>query len=221
MARAASINVIAAFRTADRAHAARQKLARAGVRKSDVRLVAFRTDEEREGRTRKSALRSEMQEEVSEGWAGPSIGFMTPSQAKGVFGGVIGGVVIGALIGTIGGLSWALLADGPMSDAARFLFVFIPSVIGISAAGFIIGGAMKPRAEGMERPGKMLDEKKMAAERDTLVSVSVKDESTAVKARKVLEEAGAERVDAVDASGTPLPPESEPEAKSKPRTKSR
>jgi len=210
MARAASINVIAAFRTSDGAKGARQELARAGVRKSDVRLVAFRTDEEREGHTRKAALRSEMQDEVSEGWAGPSIGFMTPSQAKGVFGGVIGGAVIGALIGTIGGLAWALFADGPMSDAARFLFVFIPSVIGMSTAGFIIGGAMKPRAEGMERPGKMLDEKKMATERDTLLSVSVKDENAALKARKVLEEAGAERVDAVDASGTPLPPESEP-----------
>jgi hypothetical protein len=210
MARPASINVIAAFRTADRAKGARQKLQRAGVRKSDVRLVAFRSEEERKGRTRKAALRSEMQDEVTEGWAGPSIGFMTPAQAKGVFGGVIGGVVIGALFGTIGGLAWGLFADGPMSGAARFLFVFIPCVIGFSAAGFIIGGAMKPRLEGMERPGKMLDEKKMAAERDTLISVSVKDETTAVKARKVLEEAGAERVDAVDASGQPLPPESEP-----------
>ncbi len=210
MARTAPISVIAAFRTAERAKGARQKLQRAGVRKSDVRVVAFRTEDERNGETRRAALRSEMKDEVTEGWAGPSIGFLTPAQAKGVFAGVLGGVVIGALVGTIGGLAWGLFADAPMSDAGRFLTVFIPCVIGFSAAGFIIGGAMKPRLEGKENPGKMLDEKKMAAERDTLVSVSVKDESTAVKARKVLEEAGAERVDAVDASGTPLPPEAEP-----------
>lgn len=96
MARSAPINVIAAFHTSDDVKGARQKLARAGVRKSDVRTVEFRYD----------------------------------SKSK-------------------------------------------------------VG--------------------------DTLISVSVKDEDTALKARKALEEAGAERVDAVDANGTPLPSQAEPE----------
>ncbi len=43
-------------------------------------------------------------------------------------------------------------------------------------------------------------------ERDTLVSIEVETADTAEQARLVLEESGADRVDAVDEDGTPLPP---------------
>ena len=101
------------------------ELARAGVRKSDVRLVAFRTDEEREGQTRKSALRSEMQEEVSEGWAGPvrRIHTFFASQRSTWRSHRRRGRRCARR--TIGGHRLGTFAEGPMSDAARFLFVFI------------------------------------------------------------------------------------------------
>jgi hypothetical protein len=46
-------------------------------------------------------------------------------------------------------------------------------------------------------------------DRDTLVSVEAETADTAEQARLVLKESGADRVDAVDVDGTPLPPVSE------------
>jgi hypothetical protein len=46
-------------------------------------------------------------------------------------------------------------------------------------------------------------------DRDTLVSIEAETADTAEQARLVLEESGADRVDAVDENGSTLPPESE------------
>jgi hypothetical protein len=147
-----------------------------------------------------------MQDEVSEAVAGPAVGFMTSEQAKGAAAGVLLGTVIGAAIGAVIGVLWAVFGHSAVAPVIRFLFAFIPFAVAGSIAGLIAGGAFKPRAAARRHPIRMGDPA-LAAERDTIVAVHVNDPDIAERAQHMLEELGAERVDAINADGTPLPPQ--------------
>jgi len=198
-------NVLGTFPEVDRAHRAVRRLTDAGVEKRSLRLVKPGKDDDPD---RVAVLRAEMQDEVAEGFAGPSIGFMTPAQTKGAVAGIFVGTLIGGLIGVVVGVAWALFGHGPLGPLARALFAFIPLIVAGATAGVIAGGALRPRAEASFDPTEAMDDARLAAERDTIVAVHTGDPSTAERAQHVLEELGAERVDAVNADGTPLPPQS-------------
>jgi len=199
-------NVVAAFPDEQRARRAVRKLTEVGVDQRHLRLVKPGHDDDPD---RVAVLRAEMQDEVTEGWAGPSIGFMTPAQTKGAVNGVFLGLLIGGLIGVVVGVVWGLFGHGPPGPVARSLIVFLPFAIAGTTAGAIAGGALRPRAEASFDRTEPMDDARLAAERDTIVAVHVPDADTAERAQHVMEELGAERVDAVNADGTPLPPQSE------------
>jgi len=201
----AVFNVVAAFDDTRKAQRAVQKLEQSGVEKNNVYVLRPGMDRRAD---RVAELRAEMQEEVSEGVAGPAIGFMTPAQAKGASLGTMAGTLAGAVIGAVIGVVWAALVQSDISPVARFLFAFVPFALAGAVVGVIAGGAFKPRAEAARHP-KQMDDATLAAERDTIVAVHVNDPDTAERAQHVLEELGAERVDAVNADGTPLPPQAE------------
>jgi hypothetical protein len=92
----------------------------------------------------------------------------------------------------------------------RVALAVIVFAIGGAAAGFVAGGALKPRVDA-ERidPGSQLDEKHLAVERGTVVALHLRDRNTLDRAYRILADAGAERIDAVNADGTPLPPQAE------------
>jgi hypothetical protein len=201
----AVFNVVAAFDDTRKAQRAVQKLEQSGVEKSNVYVLRPGVDRDPD---RMSELRAEMQEEVAEGVAGPGIGFMTPDQARGATAGVAIGAVAGAFVGAVIGLVWAFAAQSDMSPVLRFFFAFVPFALAGGVAGLIAGGAFKPRAEAAQHAMPM-DDQPPVAERDTIVAVHVNDPDTAERAQHVLEELGAERVDAINADGTPLPPQAE------------
>ncbi len=197
--------IVAAFPDERRARRAVESLTRRGVRKSHLRLVSPMSKDP----TRVGEMQAEMQEEVAEGVGGPGVGFMTPSQAKGAFLGAILGGFIGLVLGLIGGAMWGWLVDAAISPTGRLAIVAISTMIAGGTIGFIAGGALMPRAEGRRKPGGMLDERRLAGERDTLVAVHVSDEDEAHVAEEVLKDAGATRIDAIDDEGAPLPPQHE------------
>ena len=196
-------NVVAAFPDARKAERALRRLKQAGVNTGNVRVLRPGMTGDRD---RVSEMRSEMQEEVAEGFAGPGIGFVTPSQAKGAAIGATLGTVVGAVVGAAIGFAWAWAGSGPIPAFGRFLIAFVPFVIAGATAGFIGGGGTRPRTDA---PRNRSDAPKLVAERDTIVAIHVSDPTAAERAQHVMEELGAERVDAVNADGTPLPPQSE------------
>lgn len=205
MATAREHDIVATFPDERRARTALETLSRRGVRKSRLRIVPPVSDDP----TRVAEMEAEMQEEVAEGVGGPGIGFMTPSQAKGASRGAILGGLIGLAIGLIAGAIWGWLADSAISPMGRLAIVAVCFTVAGSTVGFTSGGALKPRAEGRRKPGRMLDERRLAGERDTLVAVHVSDDDEAEFAEQVLKAAGATRIDAIDDEGTPLPPQHE------------
>jgi hypothetical protein len=151
-----------------------------------------------------------MQDEVSEGFAGPGVGFVTPQQAKGAFIGTFAGIAAGAALGAAVGLLWVALTHSAVPSVTRVVLAIIIFAIGGAAAGFVAGGALKPRlnAERVD-PGAQLDEKHLTVERGTVVALHLGDQRTFNRACRILTEAGAERVDAVNEDGRPLPPQAE------------
>jgi outer membrane lipoprotein SlyB len=118
--------------------------------------------------------------------------------------GLFFGTLIGGLLGLTAGLLWGFVGQGPLGATGRALIAFVPFLIAGAITGAIVGAAVKPReAVG---PVRELDDPVLAGERDTIVAVHVSDPDTAERAQHVLEELGAERVDAITADGTPLPP---------------
>lgn len=205
MATAREHDIVAAFPDERRARTALETLTRRGVRKSHLRLVPPTSDDP----TRVAEMEAEMQEEVAEGVGGPGIGFMTPSQAKGAFPGALLGGFVGLVVGLIAGAAWGWLADSAISPMGRVAIVAVCFMVAGGTIGFIAGGALNPRAEGRRKPGGMLDERRLAGERDTLVAVHVSDDDEAEIAEEVLKAAGATRIDAIDDEGAPLPPQHE------------
>lgn len=212
MAKPERYNVIAAFPDDSHADGAVRMLTDAGVRQAQVHVLHPGRDGSGRDRARdaRAAMRGEMQDEVAEGFAGPGIGFATPDQAKGAFIGTGAGIVAGAAIGAAVGLIWIAIAHSAVPSTTRMVIAVVVFAIGGSVAGFIAGGALKPRIEA-ERvdPAAQLDEKRLAAERGTVVALHLADPRVVDRARRILQEAGAERIDAVNADGTPLPPQSE------------
>lgn len=205
MALPAKYNVIAAFPDERRARSAVRLLTSEGLAESKVRLL-LPTDGDPD---QISELRAEMQDEIAEGWAAPSVGLATPQQAKGALWGTVAGTLLGTVIGAAVGAIWAFGFESTWSPVMRLLLVLIPFAVGGATAGIIAGGALKPRFEAQRGPHRSFDDKVLAGERDTLVAVHVDDARLAEEARRVLDGSGAERVDAVNADGTPLPPQSE------------
>jgi len=207
MARAERYNVIAAFPDDTHADGAVRQLTRAGVREAEVHVLHPGRDG---GFDARAALRGEMQDEVVQGFAGPAVGFVTPAQAEGAFIGTFAGIAGGAVLGAIVGLLWIALSHSAVPDATRLVIAIIAFAIGGAAAGFVAGGALKPRVEAEHvDPASQLDEKHLTAERGTVVALHLHDRGTLDRAYDILNASGAERIDAVNADGTPLPPQAE------------
>ncbi len=207
MAQAERYNVIAAFPNDARADGAVRKLTSAGVQEAEVHVLHPGRDT---GSDARAALRSEMQDEVVEGFAGPGVSFATPAQAKGAFIGTFAGIAAGAILGAIVGLVWVALSHSAVPDVTRVAIAIIVFAIGGAAAGFVAGGAMKPRIDAERSdPRSQLDEKHLVSERGTVVALHLHDLGTLDRAYQILSDAGAERIDAVNADGTPLPPQAE------------
>jgi hypothetical protein len=204
MSKAERYNVIALFDNERRAQEAVKRLDQAGV--ENVRLLhpSGKGDGDRV-----AEMRAEMQDEVVEGVAGPGVGFLTEDQAKGAAWGVVGGTLIGVLVGGVIGLVWALVAESTFTALTRVLLVAGIFGVGGAIAGAVTGGSLKPRTEAAKHHPLALDDKKLEAEADTLVAVHVTDLGVARRAKRLLKDAGAERVDTVNADGRPLPPQSE------------
>lgn len=201
----AKYNVVAAFPDRRLAQDAVRNLASAGVDQSNVRLLR---PEDGEDPDQVSELKAEMQDEVTEGFTTP-LAFVTPEQAKGAITGAIIGALAGALIGALVALAWALGGDGTVSVFWRMMIGIIPFTVGGSVAGAVAGGALRPRKTARQMPHHHFDDPSLAAERDTVVAVHVGDRRQVEQACRILENSGAERVDAVNADGSPLPPQSE------------
>ena len=200
------LSVVAAFTNDRVARRAVEDLSRQGVSPSHIRVVP--PDEVRD-RARVGELRAEMQEEVVHSVAGPSIGLLAPDQARGAFPGAVGGGLIGLFLGAIAGVLWANVVDSSISELGRIVIAAASLMVAGGTIGFIAGGAMKPRIESMRQPDGTLDEKRLTAERATLVAVEAADDREHEIAHAVLESAGATRVDDVDPQGEPLPPQAE------------
>lgn len=205
MATSREHDIVAAFPDEQRARTALESLTKRGVRKSHLKLVSPRSNDP----ARVAEMGAEMQEEVVEGVGGPGVGFMTPSQARGAFPGALLGGLVGLAVGLIAGAAWGWLTDSAISPIGRVAIVAVSFIVAGSTIGFIAGGALNPRAEGRRKPGGMLDERRLAGERDALVAVHVSGDDEAQLAEKVLRAAGATRIDAVDDDGAPLPPQHE------------
>jgi len=177
-------NVVAAFPDERVAQRAVRELTEAGVDESHLRLVMPGGNDDP---ARVAVMRAELQEGS----------VIARRQTQDPIGGVFIGTLVGGLAGLVVGVLWALLGYGPPSPTARALIVFIPFVIAGVVIGAIRGGAMDPVSGTGDDPS-------LVAERDTLVAVHAPDVRTAERAHDVLEELGAERVDAIDADGTPL-----------------
>jgi hypothetical protein len=186
-------NVVAAFPDEQRAQRAVHRLTEAGVDKRHLRLVMPGGNDDPD---RVAVMRAEMQDER----------VLVHDETADAFNGVFVGTLVGGLVGLVVGVVWALLGHGPLGPTARSLIVFMPFAIAGAVIGAIRGGALGPDNGARSRRSPR-DDESLAAERDTLVAVHVADARTAERAQNVLEELGAERVDAIDADGTPLPPE--------------
>jgi hypothetical protein len=207
MAGAERYNVVAAFEDDAHADHAVRDLSRAGVRGRDIHVSHPRRES---GFDARAALRSEMQDEVDQSFAGPGVSFATSSQAKGALVGTLAGIAAGAILGAAAGLSWVALTHSAVGDATRVTIAVIVFAFGGAAAGFIAGGAVKPRVDARrDDPTAQLGERHFSAERGTVVALHLRDRSALDRACRILSEAGAERIDAVNADGTPLPPQAE------------
>ncbi len=195
MSHAARINVIAAFPDAMCAEGAVRKLTSVGVRRSDVQVVRPERDGTPE---RRAAVRSEMQDGVTESFGRPGVGFATAEQTQGAFVGTIAGLAAGAVLGAAAGLLWIAATHSAVAKPVRMVIAVVAFAVGGAIAGFIAGGAFKPRFDAArEGASAQLGGKRFAAERDTVVAVHVDDPATVDRTRRILRDSGAERVDTV------------------------
>jgi hypothetical protein len=189
----AAYNVVAGFRRVGAARSALRLLHEHGVPPEAMTVdnhSAGDSDEEI------AALRSEMQSELGEGWASPAA-LVTADQGRGALGGALLGGLVFMFAGLVVGVLWAVgFRSGPPVPVRIVSLVVISGLAG-GTVGLLAGGGLAPRRSELTP----------AAERDVLVAVHSDDRPTVEYAAKVLTELGAERVDLVDGSGTPLPPQ--------------
>lgn len=193
-------NVVAAFRDQPDAQAAAERLAAAGVPRSTIHTPAPGQDSPEQV----AEMRAEMQDEITGSWASPSF-FMTGDQARGAAVGTFAAVLIGAGVGLLAGLAWAFWFDSVLSEWVRVVLGVGIGILAIATAGFLAGGGLKSRVESMADRQRPYDDQRTAAERMYLVGVHSADPAVAEQAGRLLAAAGADRVDLVDESGTPLP----------------
>jgi hypothetical protein len=154
-----------------------------------------------------AGLDVEMQDELR------SRGFLLGSQARRAFGAVFTLGMAGIVLGVVAGLGWAYVFSSGLPRLARV--VTLAGVAGLAGAaiGFVGGGGGLTR-----RWGEVHDtDAQLAAERNVLVALHVCDSVLAERTAALLRALGAERVDLVDAHGTPLPPQTQPPPPAEPK----
>ena len=191
-------NVLAGFRSRAEAERAARRLASAGVPASSVEVGPRR---DAGGPIETAELRAEMQDELSANWAA-----VTGRQARGALFGLatfaVAGLAVGAVIGLIANLGLALA----MSVAGTMIIGAAVGLVAGASAGFVAGGGVAPRTDG--DPYGTFDDPRPLAERDVLLAVHAAEPETAERAARILrDDLHADRVDLVDAAGTPLPPQ--------------
>jgi hypothetical protein len=199
-------NVLAAFPRRSDAEAAATLLVEEGIPSTAVSL------HDRAGPPGDAddvaSLRAEMQEELVNSWAAPAF-LMTGPQAKGAFWGTVIFTALGLVVGLVIGLVWIALAR-PVSGAAwRIVLTTLLGGLAGGTVGFLAGGGLKPRVDAAADPGAEMEDPRPAAERDVLLAVHSGRRDIVERAAHLLRAFGADRVDLVDAGGTPLPPQSE------------
>jgi hypothetical protein len=195
---ATPFNVVAGFRTREQAESAARQLTSAGLPAASVE-VADRPDAG--GPLETAELRAEMQDELNRSLGGP-----TRRQATGAALGTTAFAVAGLLVGLVIGLVAKVGLGLDMSLGGTMLIGAVAGLVGGATIGFVAGGGMAPRV-GTGDPGSF-DDPRPAAERDVLLAVHVTEAETAERAARMLrEDLHADRVDLVDADGTPLPPQ--------------
>ena len=193
----APYNVVAGFRTRQQAESAARRLTSAGLRGASVEVGARPGAG---GPAETAGLRAEMQEELSANWA-PATG----RQTRGALLGTGAFAVVGFFVGLVGGFLANVGLGLDMSLAGTMAIGAIAGTVGGATVGLVAGGGMAPRVDGGGTPA--LDDPAPAAERDVLLAVHVTEPAMAEEAAQILRAEQAERVDLVDASGTPLPPQ--------------
>ena len=192
-------NVLAGFRSRAQAETAARRLTSAGLPGASVE-VGVRPDAG--GPVETAELRAEMQEELGANWAAA-----TGRQARGALLGTaafaVAGLFVGAVIGLVANLGLGLA----MSLAGTIAIGALVGLVGGATVGFVAGGGAAPRAAA--EPGATdFDDPRPLAERDVLLAVHVAEVETAERAARMLrDDLHADRVDLVDAAGTPLPPQ--------------
>ena len=196
-------NAVAAFTSEAAAGAAVDVLTARGVPADAVRL-----EPPGNGADTTAELRAEMQDELQHSWGAPAF-FMTEQQVKGAFAGTALFTAAGVIAGLVVGLAWAFLVDAEITRLGRVAITVVVCAVAFATVGFIAGGSLKPRWDASGDRERSLDDRRAVAERDVLVAVHSPSRETVERSAELLRELGAERVDLVDAEGTPLPPQYE------------
>jgi hypothetical protein len=198
-------NVVAAFPREATAETAVQLLEHEGVPESAIEVHRDPSDDDADS---VAELRAEMQAELDDSWAAPAF-YMTEDQAKGAFWGTLMFVVPGVVLGALIGLGWAFIDHALLNWWGEILIGAIIGLLGGGTIGFLAGGGLKPRRDGIDDEGRAYDDRRAVAERDVLVAVHAQRREVAERAAELLRSSGAERVDLVDRSGAPLPPQAD------------
>jgi len=191
-------NVVAGFRSRAQAESAARRLTSAGLPAGSVEVGAH---PDAGGPVETAELRAEMQSELDRNW-----GLVTGRQVRGALFGTgalaVVGLIVGGVIGLILGLGLSM-SLGPT--------IVIGAVIGLLAGatiGFVAGGGAAPRTGAATATTEAFDDPAPLAERDVLLAVHATEAEIAERAAKMLrDDLHADRVDLVDAAGTPLPPQ--------------
>ena len=190
-------NVVAGFTSRQQAESAARRLTSAGLRGADVEVGARPGIG---GPVETAGLRAEMQDELSANWA-PATG----RQTRGALLGTTTFAVVGFIFGLVGGLLANVGLGLDMSLAGTMAIGAIVGMVGGATVGLVAGGGIAPRIDGGGQPA--FDDPAPASERDVLLAVHVREPAMAERAAEILRAEHAERVDLVDADGTPLPPQ--------------
>jgi hypothetical protein len=190
-------NVVAGFKTRQQAETAARRLMSAGVPASSVE-VGDRPD--MRGVVETVELRAEMQDELGRNWA-PATGRQTRGAMLGTATFALAGLIVGLVAGLVANLGLGL----DMSLAGTMTIGALAGLVGGATVGFVAGGGVAPRMDGGSQAA--FDDPVPAAERDVLLAVHVRQPEAAEHAARLLADLHADRVDMVDADGTPLPPQ--------------
>ena len=196
----APFNVVAGFGSREQAETAARRLTSTGLPAASVE-VGSRPDAG--GPVETAELRAEMQQELGATW-----GALSGTQAWGALIGTtllsVVGLGIGLVLGLVGGFAFA-------QGTSVILTMIVGGVVGAiggATAGFVAGGGMAPRVTAGETRSRDFDDPRPLAERDILLAVHATEAETAERAARMLrDDLHADRVDLVDAAGTPLPPQ--------------